>query len=170
MLFFLFVLLFSISPVLSTELFDYKSVLSLSQLILIRSSLYRSYDVAESFVRTQQIPAAKIAELYWGEYTKSFEFLVNKSQSILSTMISRLETEIEMLLTDPESLEDMMEVDIAPFINFLKNRPDILRTILKSRLFSELKTDLKRHVKKVHVLPISKRMQLLVHVRKWNTT
>ncbi len=98
------------------------------------------------------------------------EFLLEQALDTVTTILRRLEVEMDLLLSDPESVEDLMQLDVQQIIDFLHGHPVYLRILLREPMFKAFRDNLKLYYVNAHSLPQSVRFQELVHVKKWNAT
>ena len=152
------------------KIFDYRSDSSLSRLVHIQTEVDKWYDVNQKRTREGVFSSADVIKGYWRLNNDGYHFLLDQTLAILNSMANRLETEVELLLSDPETVEDLMEMDMSQLIEFLKTKPKLLKAVLKNPKFTDIRKILKAHYTKLALLPLSLRLQALVFKRKWNST
>ena len=158
------------SLVTATHVFDFQSNISLDRLLKIHANQDRWYESHQTLVQDGILSPNRVTELFWDAHSNDLEFLLAKSHDIVVSITNRLEIETELLISDPESVEDLMEVDSSQFLKFLETQPNILRAILRKSEFQELRADLKQYYTNLHLIPLSMRLQTLLFTRRWNTT
>jgi hypothetical protein len=152
------------------RLFDFKSDRSLDRLRGIQSQLDSWYDSQTETVRSGVLTADQVAHSFWQAHRDSFDFLLHQSHVIVLNMLNRLEIETQLLISDPETVEDLIEFDISPLVNFIQSHQRLSAIMMKSKLFLPLRKRIKNHYANLLFVPLSVRSQYLIFARKWNTT
>jgi hypothetical protein len=105
--------------------------------------------------------------LFWSQNPEYVVFLVGQCRERASLLIERLEVEIDLLLSDPQSLEDMMQYDVLQLSQFLESHPTYLSALLRR---GQTRGLIKHYFVGAYALPLSIRFQELARARKWNST
>ena len=151
-------------------LFSFKSDASLARLKEIQTKQDEWYRSHRHIVKDGYMGVNDVIRDFWTDNPHDFAFILNQTEKIVVNIKQRLEVEMDLLLSDPETVEDLMEVDVSTILKFLESKPKFLYVFLKHPRCQEIRQALKNHYTNLLMLPLFMRLQGLVFTRKWNNT
>ena len=150
----------------SLELFDFKSDTSLAKLMSIRKEFDEWKDAHQDAVYSGEMTFREVAEQFWMEHRADYNFLLAQSHALITAGLQRYRVEIELILSDAQAVEDLMDVDTSPLISFLQSNPRVLNIILQNSAYRE---PMKQYFKTQYMTPLFNRMLGSLISTKWNS-
>lgn len=152
---------------LINALFEYKSDASLQRMQSIRLNFDQNAQINSAEAMSGMITPEKIAQKFWTVHRADYDFLMNQAHSIIEQSLEREKIELELMMTDPLVLEDLMDFDSSSILAFLQVNPTILNMILQEPNYREM---LKRHLMSQYLTPLFNRITGTVSRSKLNST
>jgi hypothetical protein len=152
----------------SQHIFKYSAEVNLRRLATITFFAEHAYKEAIPDIKANKADEISTIRDFWVDNFGDYRFLLESAHSIVQSMIHTTQTELDLALSDPEILEDMMEINVDEVSQLVfQSSPTIQDRILRN---PDVRQRLQIFFTEAYQLPLSNRFIDLVMARKWNST